>query len=92
MIAFLMSMIQDIKRNFRTILDLGSGPGHFSKLLEAGKVQKSIMLDSSGNFSCFHLSVLISCAIQNTFSVGIQIQNLKVSISRDVGLDVLIVS
>ncbi|KAF8806275.1 S-adenosyl-L-methionine-dependent methyltransferase [Phlegmacium glaucopus] len=37
----------DIKRTFGTVLDLGSGPGHFSKLLERDKVQKSIMLDSS---------------------------------------------
>jgi NADH dehydrogenase [ubiquinone] 1 alpha subcomplex assembly factor 5 len=52
-------MIQDIKRNFRTILDLGSGPGHFSKLLEVGKVQKSIMLDSSGNFLFLALSMFV---------------------------------
>lgn len=38
---------QDIKRLFNTVLDLGSGPGHFSKLLERDKVQKAIMLDSS---------------------------------------------
>ncbi|KDR84075.1 hypothetical protein GALMADRAFT_275287 [Galerina marginata CBS 339.88] len=37
----------DIKRKFGTILDFGSGPGHFSKLLETDKVGKSIMLDSS---------------------------------------------
>ncbi|KAF9478401.1 S-adenosyl-L-methionine-dependent methyltransferase [Pholiota conissans] len=37
----------DIKRKFGSILDLGSGPGHFSKLLETDKVTKSIMLDSS---------------------------------------------
>jgi len=39
--------LQDIKRTFGTVLDLGSGPGHFSKLLERDKVQKSIMFDSS---------------------------------------------
>lgn len=43
-----MTISQDIKRKFGTVLDLGSGPGHFSKLLDTEKVQKSIMLDSSG--------------------------------------------
>jgi len=38
---------KDIKRNFDTILDLGSGPGHFSKLLEPPKARKVVMLDSS---------------------------------------------
>ncbi|KAF9057860.1 S-adenosyl-L-methionine-dependent methyltransferase [Panaeolus papilionaceus] len=37
----------DIKRTFNTIVDLGAGPGHFSKLLEKDKVQKSILIDSS---------------------------------------------
>ena len=41
-------MLQDIKRTFSTVLDLGSGPGHLSKLLESNKVKKAIMLDSSG--------------------------------------------
>ena len=40
--------IQDIKREFGSVLDLGSGPGHFSKLLEAPRVRKSVMLESSG--------------------------------------------
>lgn len=43
----MMERFLDIKRNFGAIVDLGSGPGHFSKLLETDKVQKSIMLDSS---------------------------------------------
>ncbi|KAF8646391.1 hypothetical protein AX16_007257 [Volvariella volvacea WC 439] len=43
----LMERFMDIKRTFGTVLDLGSGPGHFSKLLERDKVQKSILLDSS---------------------------------------------
>ncbi|KAF8914300.1 S-adenosyl-L-methionine-dependent methyltransferase [Gymnopilus junonius] len=43
----MMERFLDIKRNFNTVLDLGSGPGHLSKLLEKDKVQKSIMLDSS---------------------------------------------
>ena len=42
---------QDIKRKFSTIVDLGSGPGHFSRLLEPQNVQKSIMLDLSGELS-----------------------------------------
>lgn len=40
--------IQDIKRKFDTIVDLGSGPGHFAKLLELSKTRKCIMIDSSG--------------------------------------------
>ncbi|PPQ66744.1 hypothetical protein CVT26_009545 [Gymnopilus dilepis] len=45
----MMERFLDIKRDFNAILDLGSGPGHLSKLLEKDKVQKSIMFDSSGN-------------------------------------------
>ena len=41
-------MLQDIKRRFTTVLDLGSGPGHFSKLLDSETTQKVLMLDSSG--------------------------------------------
>ncbi|KAK2465958.1 hypothetical protein APHAL10511_001599 [Amanita phalloides] len=43
----LLDRFMDIKRQFNTILDLGSGPGHFTKLLELNKVRKSIMIDSS---------------------------------------------
>ncbi|TFL05833.1 S-adenosyl-L-methionine-dependent methyltransferase [Pterulicium gracile] len=43
----LMERLHDIKREFKTLLDLGSGPGHFSKLLEANKVGMVTMLDSS---------------------------------------------
>lgn len=43
----MMERFMDIKRNFETIVDLGSGPGHFSKLLEPEKVKKSIMIDIS---------------------------------------------
>lgn len=39
---------QDIKRQFNTILDLGSGPGHFTKLIGKDRAQKVVMLDSSG--------------------------------------------
>jgi len=46
-------LTQDIKRNFGTIIDLGSGPGHFTRLLEPDKVQKSVMLDSSGMYGFF---------------------------------------
>ncbi|KAJ3487255.1 hypothetical protein NLI96_g3663 [Meripilus lineatus] len=38
---------QDIKRKFKTILDLGSGPGHVGKLLESEMTEKVVMLDSS---------------------------------------------
>ncbi|KAI9466971.1 S-adenosyl-L-methionine-dependent methyltransferase [Lactarius psammicola] len=37
----------DIKRNFPSILDLGSGSGHFSKLLEPDRTQKVTMVDMS---------------------------------------------
>ncbi|KAL0950157.1 hypothetical protein HGRIS_010151 [Hohenbuehelia grisea] len=43
----MMERLQDIKRKFDTILDLGSGPGHFTKLLEPEKTRKCIMVDSS---------------------------------------------
>lgn len=45
----MLKISKDIKRKFDTVLDLGSGSGHFSKLLEVEKVKKSIMIDSSGN-------------------------------------------
>jgi len=37
----------DVKRKFSSVLDLGSGPGHFSKLLELDRTQKVTMLDLS---------------------------------------------
>ncbi|THH16620.1 hypothetical protein EW146_g4046 [Bondarzewia mesenterica] len=37
----------DVKRKFSSILDLGSGPGHFSKLLESGQTGRVTMLDMS---------------------------------------------
>ncbi|KAI5119596.1 hypothetical protein M0805_005766 [Coniferiporia weirii] len=37
----------DIKRRFGSVLDLGAGTGHFSKLLEPENAGKSIMLDLS---------------------------------------------
>ncbi|KAL5487701.1 hypothetical protein ACEPAI_5809 [Sanghuangporus weigelae] len=43
----MMERFLDIKRKFNTVVDLGAGPGHFSKLLEPDNVQKSIMLDLS---------------------------------------------
>ncbi|TRM67864.1 S-adenosyl-L-methionine-dependent methyltransferase [Schizophyllum amplum] len=43
----LMERFSDIKREYESVLDIGSGPGHFSKLLEAPKVKKSVMLESS---------------------------------------------
>lgn len=38
---------QDIKRKFNTIVDLGAGPGHFSKLLEPDKTRKVVMIELS---------------------------------------------
>ncbi|KAJ7591471.1 S-adenosyl-L-methionine-dependent methyltransferase [Mycena floridula] len=43
----MMERLEDIKRKFDTILDLGSGPGHFAKLLETSKARKCVMVDSS---------------------------------------------
>ncbi|KAI0832824.1 S-adenosyl-L-methionine-dependent methyltransferase [Trametes gibbosa] len=43
----MIERFQDIKRKFGTVLDLGSGPGHFSKLLDSEITQKVILLDSS---------------------------------------------
>ncbi|KAF8897920.1 S-adenosyl-L-methionine-dependent methyltransferase [Infundibulicybe gibba] len=43
----MMERLMDIKRTFTQVLDLGSGAGHFSKLLEPEKTRKSVMLDSS---------------------------------------------
>ncbi|KAH9062744.1 S-adenosyl-L-methionine-dependent methyltransferase [Lactarius vividus] len=40
-------LASDIKRKFPSILDLGSGSGHFSKLLEPDRTQKVIMVDMS---------------------------------------------
>ncbi|KAJ6515438.1 S-adenosyl-L-methionine-dependent methyltransferase [Mycena sanguinolenta] len=43
----MMERFLDIKRTFSSILDLGSGAGHFTKLLEPDKVQKAVMVDLS---------------------------------------------
>ncbi|KAI9448076.1 S-adenosyl-L-methionine-dependent methyltransferase [Lactarius indigo] len=40
-------LASDIKRKFPSILDLGSGSGHFSKLLEPDRTQKVTMVDMS---------------------------------------------
>ncbi|KIP10408.1 hypothetical protein PHLGIDRAFT_497057 [Phlebiopsis gigantea 11061_1 CR5-6] len=43
----MIERLLDIKRKFNTILDLGSGPGHLSKMLESPITKKVVMLDSS---------------------------------------------
>ncbi|KAI0638589.1 S-adenosyl-L-methionine-dependent methyltransferase [Trametes polyzona] len=43
----MIERFQDIKRKFNIVLDLGSGPGHFSKLLDSETAQKAVLLDSS---------------------------------------------
>jgi len=43
----MMERLMDIKREFNAVLDLGSGPGHFSKLLLPDKAKKAILYDSS---------------------------------------------
>ena len=59
-------MLQDIKRKFTTVLDLGSGPGHFSKLLDSETTQKVLMLDSSGRSFA---SILSACLMTWTLHV-----------------------
>ncbi|KAH8118662.1 S-adenosyl-L-methionine-dependent methyltransferase [Phellopilus nigrolimitatus] len=43
----MMERFLDIKRSFKTVLDLGAGAGHFSRLLEPENAGKSLMLDLS---------------------------------------------
>ncbi|THH31926.1 hypothetical protein EUX98_g2294 [Antrodiella citrinella] len=43
----LIERLLDINRKFKSILDVGSGAGHFSKLLETSMTDKVVMLDSS---------------------------------------------
>ena len=43
-----MTSGKDIKRTYSSILDVGSGPGHFSKLLDPQITKKIVMLDFSG--------------------------------------------
>ncbi|KAF8335034.1 S-adenosyl-L-methionine-dependent methyltransferase [Cantharellus anzutake] len=42
----------DIKRTFNTVLDIGAGPGHFSRLLPPGSVNQVKMVDIS--YSVLH--------------------------------------
>ncbi|OSX59519.1 hypothetical protein POSPLADRAFT_1184289 [Postia placenta MAD-698-R-SB12] len=48
----MIERLLDIKRKFSSILDVGSGPGHFSKLLESQTTDKVVMLDSSEHLLC----------------------------------------
>ena len=75
---------QDIKRKFNTVLDLGCGPGHFSKLLDSETTQKVVMVDSSGRCSVnvtgaySHRHVM---TIQTSSSIEMRMMNLMVSVS-----------
>lgn len=55
--GILPSCFQDIKRTFSSVVDLGSGPGHFTRLLESEKVKKSIMIDSSSRSHNLHSDI-----------------------------------
>ncbi|KAF8505729.1 S-adenosyl-L-methionine-dependent methyltransferase [Russula emetica] len=44
---FTASIYSDIKRKFSSVLDLGSGSGHFAKLLESDQTKKVTLLDLS---------------------------------------------
>ncbi|EJD53978.1 S-adenosyl-L-methionine-dependent methyltransferase [Auricularia subglabra TFB-10046 SS5] len=43
----MLERLQDVRRKFSSILDLGSGSGHFSKLLEPETAAKVLMVDLS---------------------------------------------
>ncbi|TFK46889.1 S-adenosyl-L-methionine-dependent methyltransferase [Heliocybe sulcata] len=43
----MIERLLDVKRKFNSILDLGSGPGHLSNLIESDITRKVVMLDSS---------------------------------------------
>ncbi|KAL0070104.1 hypothetical protein AAF712_002591 [Marasmius tenuissimus] len=43
----MLDRLEDIKGKFSTILDLGSGSGHFTRLLDPETTNTSVMLDSS---------------------------------------------
>jgi len=43
----MIERFMDIKRKFSSVLDLGSGSGHFAKLLELDQTKKVTMLDLS---------------------------------------------
>ncbi|KLO19933.1 S-adenosyl-L-methionine-dependent methyltransferase [Schizopora paradoxa] len=43
----MIERLMDIKRTYNSVLDLGAGAGHFSKLLEPEITRKSVMLDLS---------------------------------------------
>ncbi|KAK1232102.1 hypothetical protein PQX77_004760 [Marasmius sp. AFHP31] len=47
----MLDRLEDIKRKFSTILDLGSGSGHFTRLLDPETTNASIMLDSSSEWA-----------------------------------------
>lgn len=53
---------QDIKRELRTVLDLGSGAGHFTQLLEnPGYERKVTMLDLSRmHVTFYHLGRVLT--------------------------------
>lgn len=42
------TILQDIKRDFHTVVDLGSGCGHIVKHLSKDNMKKLIMCDMSG--------------------------------------------
>lgn len=44
---------KDIKRTYKSILDLGAGPGHFSKLIESKMTDKIVMLELSSMYVHF---------------------------------------
>ncbi|KAK0491380.1 S-adenosyl-L-methionine-dependent methyltransferase [Armillaria novae-zelandiae] len=43
----LLERLEDIKKRFSTVLDLGSGPGHFARLLGPENARRCIMIESS---------------------------------------------
>ncbi|KAJ4479124.1 S-adenosyl-L-methionine-dependent methyltransferase [Lentinula aciculospora] len=76
----MMERLEDIKRRFSTVVDLGSGSGHFAKLLDPEKTKKCIMIDSSRE--ALHRDpdsefegqncILLSCTRVNRYPVEVE--------------------
>lgn len=75
----MIERLLDIKRKFNTILDLGSGPGHFSKLLEPETTKKVVMLDSSSTY-CFGQELPLVDRSQESYCTVTLIPSSKVKL------------
>jgi hypothetical protein len=73
--------VQDVKRKFSSVLDLGSGSGHLSKLLEPDRAQKVTMLDLSSKGRSLVSKILFSNRRQNLPLKETRTQILRVMLS-----------